>query len=334
RELPVRPDNGGEGSDLIAEPWTLESYQMGEFPSGWAEWNDRFRDAIRSKQNKLGFAPIPPGEMAVRFAGSSDRFQDDGRKPWHSVNFIVAHDGFTLRDLYAYNGKQNLQPWPFGPSDGGSDDNRSWDQGGNPGLQRQAARTGLAILMLSAGVPMITGGDEMYRSQFGNNNPYNLDSDKNHLDYAEATRFPRFFNYSRRLFAFRNAHPVLRRKEFATGQDKNGNQLKDLTWLTTTAQEADAGYMANPDNHFLAFRADGTEEGDEAASIYVAYNGWSGTLAVQLPANLAGKQWFRVCDTAAWMEDRDNFVAPGAEELIPGGTYELHGRSILVLVEK
>ncbi len=334
RELPVRGADGGDGCDLIAEPWTMESYQLGDFPSGWAEWNDKYRDAVRSKQNKLGFAPIPPGEMATRFAGSADKFQDDGRKPWHSVNFIVAHDGFNLRDLYSFNGKKNNQPWPFGPSDGGSDDNRSWDQGGNPALQRQAARTGLAILMLSAGVPMITGGDEMYRTQFGNNNPYNLDSDKNHLDYADATRSPNFFNYSKKLMAFRSAHPALRRKEFFTGQDKNANQLKDITWLTSDAQEADSGYMANPDNHFLGVRIDGTEAGDSVTSIYVGYNGWSEKLPVQVPANLAGKQWSRVCDTAAWMESHDNFVAPGAEESIPSGTYEVHGRSVVVLVER
>ncbi|MEA3211355.1 MAG: isoamylase [Chthoniobacter sp.] len=334
RELPVRDANGGAGCELIAEPWTLESYQMGDFPSGWAEWNDKYRDTVRSVQNKLGLAPIPPGEMAARFAGSSDKFQDDGRKPWNSVNFIVAHDGFCLRDLYAFNGKKNNQPWPFGPSDGGSDNNLSWDQGGNPDLQRQAARTGLAILMFSAGVPMITGGDEMYRTQFGNNNVYNLDSDKNYLDYADATRFPHFFNYSKKLFAFRSAHPALRRKEFFTGQDKNHNGLKDIIWLTTAGQEADPGYMSNPDNHFLGFRIDGTEEGDSVSSIYVAYNGWSEKLPVHLPVNLGGKQWFRVCDTAAWMEGRDNFVAPGAEEPMASGDYEVNGRSILVLVER
>ena len=117
--------------------------------------------------------------------GSSDLFQDDGRKPWHSVNFIVAHDGFTLRDLYAYNGKQNGQPWPKGPSDGGTDDNLSWDQGGDKTLQRQAVRNGLAVMLLSAGVPMITGGDEMGRTLFGNNNPYNLDSPVNWLNWKD-----------------------------------------------------------------------------------------------------------------------------------------------------
>jgi hypothetical protein len=149
---------GGSGIDLIAEPWAIggNSYQVGGFPSGWAEWNGKFRDALRKKQNQLGVETVLTAQLASRFAGSSDLYQDDGRKPWHSVNFMVAHDGFTLRDLYAYNSKQNTQPWPYGPSDGGEDHNHSWDQAGIGADQRKAARTGLAFMMLSAGVPMIT----------------------------------------------------------------------------------------------------------------------------------------------------------------------------------
>jgi glycogen operon protein len=228
RELPVRPDGGGDGVDLIAEPWGGAQAQ-GQFPSGWAEWNDAFRNAFRKSQNKLGVENVSPGELAARFAGSSDWFQDDGRKPWHSVNFLVAHDGFSLRDLYAYNTKQNGQAWPKGPSDGGSDDNKSWDQGGSPPLQRQAARTGLALLMVSAGVPMISGGDEMYRTQFGNNNPYNVDSAAMHLNFQDAQTFPRHFAFSQKLFAFRQAHAALRPANFFRGQDGNQNGLKDIT---------------------------------------------------------------------------------------------------------
>ena len=177
--------------------------------------------------------------MAARVAGSSDLFQDDGRRPWHSVNFIVAHDGLTLRDLYSYNEKRNNQPWPFGPSDGGEDHNESWDQGGEPAMQRQAARTGMAMLMLSAGVPMITGGDEMYRTQYGNNNVYNLDSEKNWLDYSDATKQPKFFEFSKRLIAFRKAHPSLRPAQFFRGTDNNQNGLKDISWLRNDGNEAD-----------------------------------------------------------------------------------------------
>jgi isoamylase len=338
RELPVRSAAGGAGVDLIAEPWGIGdgTYQLGGFPSGWAEWNGSFRDSVRTRQNKLGVAETVPAELARRLAGSSDLFQPNGRKPWHSVNFIVAHDGFTLRDLYSYNNKQNNQPYPFGPSDGGSDNNISWDQGGDAALQRQAARTGLAILMLSAGVPMITGGDEMCRTQFGNNNAYNLDTDKNWLDYSNVQTFAGFFHFSTRLMAFRDAHPALRPAEFFTGTDSNGNGLKDITWLRNDAVEADAGYLNNPDNHFLAYRIDctGSAARDRVASIYVAYNGWSDRVTATLPANLPGKRWYRVADTAGWMETRDNFNAPDQEELLAGASYTLAGRSVLLLIEQ
>jgi isoamylase len=336
RELPVRPAAGGAGVDLIAEPWGIGdgTFQLGSFPSGWAEWNGFFRDSLRTSQNKLGVAKTVPAELATRFAGSADLFQSNGRKPWHSVNFLVAHDGFTLRDLYSYNNKQNNQAYPFGPSDGGTDDNISWDQGGDPALQRQAARTGLAILMLSAGVPMITGGDEMYRTQFGNNNAYNVDTDKNYLDYSNAQTFAHFFNYGRKLMAFRNAHPSLRPADFFKGKDSNGNGIKDIAWLQDNGEEAGSDYLNNPDNHFLAYRIDGTELGDNVQSIYVAYNGWKDKLSVTLPINLNGKHWFRVCDTADWMESQDNFKSPGEEDSLTVQDYTLAGRSLLILIEK
>ena len=180
RELKPRPAAGGDGVDLIAEPWAIggNSYQVGGFPTGWSEWNGHYRDAMRVAQNKLGVAPVSVATLATRFSGSSDLYQNNDRLPWNSVNFIVAHDGFTLKDLYSCNDRTTDQPWPFGPSDGGSDNNYSWDQGGAAADQRRAARTGLAFLMVSAGTPMMTGGDEHLRSLNCNNNPYNLDSDR------------------------------------------------------------------------------------------------------------------------------------------------------------
>ena len=131
RELKPRPATGGDGVDLIAEPWGIggNSYQVGGFPTGWSEWNDHYRDAIRVAQNQLGVAPVSVATLATRFSGSSDLYQNNDRQPWNSVNFIVAHDGFTLNDLYSCNDRNNGQSWPFGPSDGGSDNNYSWDQG-------------------------------------------------------------------------------------------------------------------------------------------------------------------------------------------------------------
>jgi isoamylase len=334
-QLPVRPAAGGAGADLIGEPWAIGAgtYRVGDFPAGWAEWNGIYRDTFRKDQNQLGVEVVTPGQLAARFAGSSDLYGDDGRKPWHSVNFLVAHDGFTNRDLFAYNGKNNLQPWPFGPSDGGEDTNRSWDQGGDPALQRQAARNAMALLALSSGVPMFTGGDEMYRTQFGNNNAYNLDSDKNWLNWTDATTNAQFLSFSRRLFTFRSAHPALRPANFFAGS-VGASGLKDIQWFTDRGAEAPGTYMDNANNHFLAFRIDGAPAGDSAASIYVAYNGWSGVVNAVLPTPRPGKSWYRVGDTAPWMESRGNFTNPGAEDLLTVTNYDLAGRSLLLLIER
>ena len=164
RELPPRPAAGGSGIDLYAEPWAIggNSYQLGGFPAGWSEWNGSYRDTLRQAQNDLGVITITTGQMATRFAGSSDLF--GSRSPWNSTNFMVVHDGFTLNDLYSCNGPNNNQPWPYGPSDGGSTTNYSWDQDGAAADQRAAARVGFAFMMLSAGTPLMTGGDEYLRT--------------------------------------------------------------------------------------------------------------------------------------------------------------------------
>ena len=337
-ELPPRAEAGGSGIDLIAEPWAIggNSYQVGGFPSGWAEWNGKFRDALRKKQNQLGVETVLTAELATRFAGSSDLYQDDGRKPWHSVNFMVAHDGFTLRDLYAYNSKQNTQPWPYGPSDGGEDSNHSWDQGGIGADQRKAARTGLAFMMLSAGVPMITGGDEVLRTQFGNNNAYNLDSAANWLDWSWDSYETNHQTFSQRLIAFRKAHPALRPSNFYSAVDTNGNVMEQLRWFKPDGGVADTAYFTNPSNHAIAWRIDGSEFGDSASAIYVAYNGWSGNVNFSLPWPGAGKNWYRVTDTANWNDGANAVVLPGSESYIGGEwtTYGMEARSLLVLIAK
>lgn len=337
-ELPPRAEAGGSGIDLIAEPWAIggNSYQVGGFPSGWAEWNGKFRDALRKKQNQLGVETVLTAELATRFAGSSDLYQDDGRKPWYSVNFMVAHDGFTLRDLYAYNSKQNTQPWPYGPSDGGEDSNHSWDQGGTGADQRKAARTGLAFMMLSAGVPMIAGGDEVLRTQFGNNNAYNLDSAANWLDWSWDSYETNHQTFSQRLIAFRKAHPALRPSNFYSAVDTNGNVMEQLRWFKPDGGVADTAYFTNPSNHAIAWRIDGSEFGDSASAIYVAYNGWSGNVNFSLPWPGAGKNWYRVTDTATWNDGANAVVLPGSESYIGGEwtTYGMEARSLLVLIAK
>ena len=183
---------------------------------------------------------ITPGSMATRLAGSDDLFGARGRKPWNSINYITSHDGFSLRDLYSYNHPNNNQPFPFGPSSGGRSaaDEMGWDHGGDPVQQMQAVRTGLALLILSAGTPMMSGGSEFYRTQFGNNNPYNLDTSANWLDWQAGAQQAALTSYTRNLLQFRRAHPCLRPANFFTGTDRNGNGLKDLTWYFEAARKS------------------------------------------------------------------------------------------------
>jgi glycogen operon protein len=338
RELPPRPAGGGSGVDLIAEPWAIggNSYQVGGFPSGWSEWNGMYRDTVRQSQNKLGVVPVTTGTLATRFAGSSDLYGDDGRQPWNSVNFIVAHDGFTLKDLYSCNTKNNSQAWPYGPSDGGDDNNNSWDQGGVASAQRQAARNGLALMMLSAGVPMMTGGDEALRSLNCNNNPYNLDSIANWLNYSLSTDQSNFNAFAKGMIAFRKAHPALRPGTFYSSVDNNGNVMEQLRWFKPDGSVADSTYFNDSNNHAIAWRIDGSEFADSASAIYVAYNGWSGSVNFSLPWPGNGKNWYRVTDTCPWAEGATQVRKPGSEDFIGGEgySYGVCGRGVLVLIAK
>jgi glycogen operon protein len=338
RDLSPRPAGGGAGVDLIAEPWAIggNSYQVGNFPSGWSEWNGQYRDLIRKDQNQMGVETVTPGQLATRLAGSSDLYGDDGRRPWSSINFVTAHDGFTLRDLYAFNSKNNNQPWPYGPSDGGEDNNHSWDQGGVATDQRKAARNGLALLLLSAGTPMINGGDEYLRSLNGNNNAYNLDSSANWLSWSWSSDQSTFRTFAQRLIAFRKAHPALRPQNFYSGSDTNGNVMEQLRWFKPDGQVPDSTYWNSGNNHALAWRLDGTEFGDPAAAIYVAYNGWSGDVSFTLPWPGAGRSWYRVMDTSTWNEGPNTIVAPGSEAFIGGENtqYLLRGRGVLLLIAR
>jgi isoamylase len=310
---------------LVAEPWAITTWQGGRFPAGWAEWNDGFRDTVRADQNALGSVSVTPGQLANALSGSWDRFGDDGRKPWHSVNFVAAHDGFTHADLYACNDKDNDLGWPYGPSDGGSDYNLGWDQGGDPVAQRRAARTGMALLVLSAGVPMFNGGDEFLRSQRCNNNPYNLDSPGNWLDWAWTDEGADFHVFTRELLRFRAAHPALRPDEY--------RPPGAITWLEPDGTEADPAYLDNVDNHALAMRLDGPAAGDPALAIYVAVNGWTGGVTFQLPPAPSGGRWRIVADSHEWLEADRNVFEPGTEPELPDDTYLLGGRSVVVLID-
>ena len=196
-------------------------YQLGNLPVGWAEWNGRYRDAIRRYWRG---DPGQVADLAYRLTGSSDLYQDDGRRPYASVNFVTAHDGFTLADLVSYNGKHN-EANGEGNRDG-SDDNLSWNSGvegptADPAvltLRERRIRTFLATLFISQGVPMLCGGDEMGRTQQGNNNAYCQDNATSWVDWSQDARSQRLLRFTRGLIQFRKAHAELQRRKFFQGR--------------------------------------------------------------------------------------------------------------------
>ena len=292
---------------------------------------------MRKDQNQLGSASVTPGQLADMFAGSSSLFQDDGRKPWNSINFMVAHDGFTLKDLYSCNQKNNNQPWPWGESDGGSNNNISWDQGSNNQAQnqRKAARNAMAFMMLNAGVPMFNGGDEYLRSMQCNNNPYNLDSSANWMSYNWTADQTQFNSFTKGMIEFRKNHPSLRPTNFYVSNDTNGNVMEQLRWFKPDGNVADGGYFNDANNHAIAYRIDSSEFGESTAAIYVAYNGWSGNVNFTLPWPGQGKNWYRITDTSNWNEGNSVKTVNNADFI--GGewtNYGLNGRALLVLIAK
>jgi isoamylase len=329
KEFTVRPATGGSGLDLFAEPWAIggNSYQLGGFPKGWSEWNGVFRDSMRQAQNELGNMTISIGQDATDFTGSSNLFQASGRSPWNSTNFIDVHDGLTLNDVYSCNGSSNNQAWPFGPSNGGTSTNYSWDQGGAAADQRRAARTGMAFEMLSAGTPLMQGGDEYLRTLQCNNNPYNLDSTANWLNYTWSTNQSNFYNFAQRIIAFRKAHPALRPATWYTPSQ--------VVWYEPSGAVATSSYWNNTSNYSIAETINGSSFGD-SNSMYIAYNGWSGSVNFTLPPLPTGTNWYRVTDTCNWNDGPNTFVTPGNETLI-GGTgsiYSQCGQSLLLLISK
>ena len=328
-EFTVRPAAGGSGLDLFAEPWAIggNSYQLGGFPVGWSEWNGVFRDSMRQAQNELGNMTISISQDAADFSGSSKLFQASGRSPWNSTNFIDVHDGLTLNDVYSCNGSNNDQAWPYGPSNGGTPTDYSWDQGGAAADQRRAARTGMAFEMLSAGTPLMQGGDEYLRTLQCNNNPYNLDSTANWLNYTWSTDQSNFYNFAQRIIAFRKAHPALRPVTWYTPSQ--------VVWYEPNGAVATSSYWNNTSNYAIAYTIDGSSFGD-SNSIYIAYNGWSGSINFTLPPPPTGTNWYRVTDTCNWNDGPNTFVTPGTEASIggAGANYGQCGRSLLLLISK
>ncbi|WHT18216.1 glycogen debranching protein GlgX [Crossiella sp. CA-258035] len=251
---------------LIAEPWdaTGEGYKVGDFGVQWAEWNGRFRDTVRD----FWRASTDVRDLAYRLTGSSDLYADDGRRPWQSVNFVTAHDGFTLRDLVSYNDKHN-EANGEGNRDG-ANDNRSWNHGVEGetadgavlALRARQARNLMGSLLLSTGVPMLTAGDELWRTQGGNNNAYCQDNETSWLDWTGPTvpGSPAFamLAFTRRLIALRRECPALRQAEFFEGRTTPEDE-PDLVWLRPDGQEMAETDWFDGSRHTLGMWIDGAD---------------------------------------------------------------------------
>lgn len=316
---------------LIAEGWDAAGgYFLGEFPEGWAEWNGKFRDTVRR------FIKGDPGmtsDLATRIVGSPDLFSNDGRKPYYSINFITAHDGFTMWDLVSYNEKDNHINGEYNRD--GDDHNNSWNHGVEGetddihtiDLRKKQIKNMMVLLMVSQGTPMILMGDEMGRTQRGNNNAYCQDNEINWMDWERFEEFEDLFQFTKNMIKFRKEHISLRRKHFFTASDTNGNGLSDISWHGTKPYEADWSHQSR----ILAFMVDG--EGSPGSShdgsdIYVAFNSHYEDLVFELP-NINGKKWFRVVDTGSSSED---FL--DIPRLLNGTNYSVKARSSVIFISK
>ncbi|MFF1547084.1 glycogen debranching protein GlgX [Streptomyces sp. NPDC058291] len=325
---------------LIAEPWDVGEggYQVGNFPPLWSEWNGRYRDAVRDFWRA---EPGSLGEFASRLTGSSDLYAHSRRRPRASVNFVTAHDGFTLRDLVSYNDKHNEANGE--DNQDGESDNRSWNCGVEGPTERPAVlalrarqqRNLLATLLLSQGIPMLSHGDELGRTQLGNNNAYCQDNEVSWIDWRSADEQRELTDFCRRLGALRAAHPVLRRRRFFRGETVTsaGQPLPDLVWLRPDADEMRARDWQRSDAHSVGvfLNGDAIAEPDPRGrpvvddSFLLLFNGFWEPVVFRLPDARHGARWTVCVDTAEpdGALDESEFKADAEVTLEP--------RSLLVL---
>jgi isoamylase len=289
---------------LVAEPWDVgqaDSYDLGRFPPLWREWNGRYRDSMRDFWRSH---PIGLREFATRFCGSADLYAGARRRPTASVNLITVHDGFTLRDLVSYNDKHNEANGESNRD--GTSDNRSWNCGvegqtadaGIQTLRARQSRAMLATLLLSFGVPLLLGGDEMGRTQLGNNNAYCQDNELTWFDWARADR--ELLEFTRRVIALRKAHPVFRRRRFLAG-----TEAADLRWFTPAGSPMSPGEWSDDSSLAVALYLDGSDAPDRAADgtlladddFLVLVNAWWEPLDFVLAETRAGAGWHVEVDT-------------------------------------
>ncbi len=317
---------------LIAEPWDVgrsDSYEVGRFPPLWREWNGRYRDTVRdfwrSHEGLLG-------DFATRLTGSSDLYGGRGRRPTASVNFITAHDGFTLADLVSYDGKHNEANGEANRD--GTDDNRSWNCGVEGpttdeevlALRGRQSRALLATLLLSFGVPMILGGDELGRTQQGNNNAYCQDNSVTWFDWSAVDED--LLAFTREVVALRRSHPVFRRRRFLVGAD-----AEEVQWFTPAGTPMTPADWQDPGARSVALYLDGTDAPDRAVDgrdlldddFLLLVNAWWEPLRFVVPATRTGQVWVTEIDTF------DPGGAVSAEKLIAAEAVLVGPRSLLVL---
>jgi isoamylase len=321
---------------LIAEPWDLGEggYQVGNFPTKWTEWNGKYRDAVRRFwRGDDGVV----SELATRLSGSSDLYEQSGRRPYASINFVTAHDGFTMADLVSYNVKHNDAngehnqdgenhnlSWNCGV-EGPTDDKRILD------LRDRQRRNLMATLMLSVGVPMMSGGDEMGRTQKGNNNAYCQDNEISWTHWELTAPQRDFLSFVKRLIRIRKDHAVLRRRKFFQGRRIRGKDVLDITWLDASGREMADNTWSSPGVRCLGVRLNGdaineTDERGErivGATLVILLNAGGEAIPFLLPATTAAERWETLLDTAdPWQPPR---MLRGRER------YQLQSRSMAVL---
>jgi isoamylase len=329
---------------LIAEPWDVGEggYQVGNFPPLWSEWNGKYRDTVRDFWRG---EPATLPEFAYRFTGSSDLYADDGRHPVASVNFVTCHDGFTLADLVSYNAKHNEANGEGGRD--GSDDNRSWNCGTEGptedpailALRKRQEGNFLATLLLSQGVPMLAAGDELGRSQQGNNNAYCQDNEISWVHWPTAATAegagPVLLELTQRLIRLRRGHPVFRRRRYLQGRPGRGadDQLGDVAWFTSggeemTEQDWEAGYAQSLTvflNGGAITEADRRGQPIRDDSFLLLFNASARQLPFTLPPARYGELWEAVLDTAQPAERFEDAVTVKA-----GGLVQVGDRSMQV----
>jgi isoamylase len=315
---------------LIAEPWDVGpgGYQVGNFPVLWSEWNGIYRDLMRDFWR--GQASV--GDFASRLTGSSDLYEDDGRHPFASINFITAHDGFTLRDLVSYNEKHNEANLE-GNRDG-TDDNRSWNCGvegetDDPeikALRDRQQRNFLSTLILSQGTPMLLGGDEFGRTQHGNNNAWCQDNEISWFDWSLLEENVELHEFVKKLIVLRRAHPVFRRRQFLRGTDEDGSGLPDVWWFRTDGHrmtksdwesgERTVGMFLNGEE-IAAPDEKGQRILDE--SFLLLFNAHHEDVTFTLPNRRFGEHWSLVLSTTEPDAEPNSLEVDALEEIVVGG---------------